>query len=321
LTAEVPYPALVLAAGLGTRLRPLSDVRAKAAVPVAGEPMIRRIVRWLASHGVEDIVLNLHHRPETIAAVLGDGSDLAARVRYSWEQPDVLGSAGGPRQALPIIGTDTFLLINGDTLTDVDLDAVARSHQSTGALVTLALVPNPDPLRYGGVRLDGGRRVIGFASSGVTAEGSHHLVGVQMVHSSVFASLPAGRPARSIGGVYDALLAQQPGAIRGFVSDASFWDVGTVADYWSTSWAFGAAEGPAAGGEGPALHRGRRVRIHPDARVTRSILWDDIDISKGCVVDDCVVTDGVSVPAGASYRRAILLRTPDGGMRTEPLST
>jgi mannose-1-phosphate guanylyltransferase len=307
--------ALVLTAGLGTRLRPLTDVRAKAAVPVAGEPMIRRIVRWLTAHRVHDIVLNLHHRPETIAAAVGDGSDLAARVRYSWEQPDLLGAAGGPRQALPIIGAETFFLINGDTLTDVDLDALSESHHATGSLVTLALVPNPEPLRYGGVRLDGGRRVIGFAPSGVTAEGSYHLVGVQIVHSSVFASLPAGRPARSIGGVYDALIVQQPGAIRGFVCDAVFWDVGTVPDYWSTSWAFVAAEGLV------DVTCGRRVRIHPDARVSRSILWDDVDISKDCVVDECVVTDGVSVPPGVSYRRTILLRAPDGTMRAEPLIT
>jgi mannose-1-phosphate guanylyltransferase len=311
----VPYPALVLTAGLGTRLRPLTDVRAKAAVPVAGEPMIRRIVRWLAAHRVPDIVLNLHHRPETIAAVLGDGSDLAARVRYSWEHPQVLGGAGGPRQALPIIGADTFFLINGDTLTDVDMDALSKSHQSTGSLVTLALVPNAEPLRYGGVRLDGGRRVIGFAPSGVTAEGSFHLVGVQIVHSSVFASLPAGRPARSIGGVYDALIARQPGAISGFVCNAVFWDVGTVSDYWSTSWALVAAEGLG------DVTCGRRVRIHPDARVSRSILWDDVDISKGCVVDECVITDGVSVPPGASYGRMILLRAPDGTVRAAPLST
>ena len=101
-------PALILTAGLGTRLRPLTEVRAKSAMPVAGEPLIRRSVRWLAAHGVTDIVLNLHHRPETIAATLGDGSDLGARVRYSWEQPAVLGAAGGPRQALSIVGADTF---------------------------------------------------------------------------------------------------------------------------------------------------------------------------------------------------------------------
>jgi mannose-1-phosphate guanylyltransferase len=305
--------ALILTAGLGTRLRPLTDVRAKPAVPVAGEPLIRRIVRWLAAHRVRDIVLNLHHRPETIAAVVGDGSDLGARVRYSWEQPDVLGSGGGPRQALPILGTDTFFLINGDTLTDVDLDALGESHRSSGSLVTLALVPNPEPLRYGGVRLGGGRRVIGFTPRGVAAGDAYHLIGVQVVHSSVFASLPAGRPARSIGGSYDALMAARPGAIRGFVCDAAFRDVGTVPDYWSTSWSLAEAEGLA------GLTCGRRVRIHPDARVTRSILWDDVDISNGCVVDECVVTDGVRVPPGGSHRRMILLRAPDGSLRTEPL--
>src|SRR5450759_5100656 len=112
--------ALVLTAGFGTRLRPLTDVRAKPAMPVAGEPMIRRIVAWLASHGIADVVLNLHHRPETLTAVVGDGSDLGVRARYSWEQPRVLGSAGGPRLALPIIGAETFFIINGDTLTDLD---------------------------------------------------------------------------------------------------------------------------------------------------------------------------------------------------------
>src|SRR5438128_12573924 len=93
--------ALLLAAGLGTRLRPLTDVRARPAIPVAGEPMIRRIIGWLAENGVRSIVLNLHHLPETLTAVVGDGSDLGASVRYSWEQPLVLGSAGGPRLALP----------------------------------------------------------------------------------------------------------------------------------------------------------------------------------------------------------------------------
>src|SRR5262249_3908915 len=125
--------ALVLAAGLGTRLRPLTDVRAKGAIPVAGVPIVRRIVAWLARHGVTDIVLNLHHRPEPTPAVLGDGSDLGVRARYSWEQPVVLGSGGGPRQALPIVGAGTFLIVNGDTLTDLDPGALVDAHTASGA--------------------------------------------------------------------------------------------------------------------------------------------------------------------------------------------
>ena len=88
---------MVLAAGLGTRLRPLALVRAKPALPVAGEPIIRRILRWIVANGAANVTLNLHHLPETVTAVVGDGSDLGARVRYCWEQPTILGSAGGSR--------------------------------------------------------------------------------------------------------------------------------------------------------------------------------------------------------------------------------
>src|SRR3954466_5566497 len=138
--------ALVLAAGLGTRLHPLTLARAKAAAAVDGEPLVHRTVRWLVSQGFSDLVVNLHHKPETITRVVGDGGDLGARVRYSWESP-VLGSAGGPRHALPRVlagasGT-TFVLVNGDTLTDVDLRRMIDHHRRSGALVSMALIPNP----------------------------------------------------------------------------------------------------------------------------------------------------------------------------------
>ena len=95
--------ALLLSAGLGTRLRPLTLVRAKPAIPVAGIPMARRIIGWLAGAGITDVVLNLHHLPETITSVVGDGGDLGVRARYSWEQPRVLGSAGArPRLCMSL---------------------------------------------------------------------------------------------------------------------------------------------------------------------------------------------------------------------------
>jgi NDP-sugar pyrophosphorylase family protein len=144
----------VLTAGLGTRLRPLTDVRAKPAIPVAGEPMIRRIITWLAARGVTDLVLNLHHLPHTLTAVVGDARDLGVRVRYSWEQPTILGSAGGPRHAAAIVEADPFLIVNGDTLTDIDVEALVGAHARSAALVTLALVPNREFERYGGVKLD-----------------------------------------------------------------------------------------------------------------------------------------------------------------------
>jgi NDP-sugar pyrophosphorylase family protein len=227
--------ALVLAAGLGTRLRPLTDVCAKPALPVAGHPLIRRIVRWLAAHDVNDLVVNLHYLPHTITAVLGDGSDLSARVRYSWEQPQILGSAGGPRHALDIIGEDMFVIANGDTLTDLNVGALVDAHRRSEALVTLAVVPNREPERYGGVVMEDDGTVAGFAARGVAAQGSFHFIGVQAAHAKAFRPLPPGQPAQSIGGVYDKLIVARPGSIRGFISDAAFWDIGTPADYAKTS--------------------------------------------------------------------------------------
>jgi mannose-1-phosphate guanylyltransferase len=326
--------ALVLTAGLGTRLRPLTDVRAKPALPVAGEPLIRRIIRWLASRGVTDLVLNLHHRPDTLAAVVGDGTDLSVRVRYSWEQPRVLGSAGGPRLALPLLDADTFFIVNGDTLTDVDLGDLANAHMGSGALVTLALVPNRAFDRYGGVQLDAGGRVAGFVRRGPSAAGSYHYIGVQIAHGSAFAALAPGIQASSIGEVYDALMARSPGSVRGLVCDAAFWDVGTPADYWWTSRAFArpvasddraghrssGATSTSDAREDTSSTVGQRARIDPAARVLRSILWDDVEVGAGALVDECIVTDGAAIAPHAEYRRAILVRRADGGVTATPLA-
>src|SRR4030095_5632855 len=111
------WPALVLTAGLGTRLYPLSLVRAKAALPIAGEVLISRILRRLREFGIECVVLNLHHLADTITREVGDGSSFGLRVRYSWESP-ILGSAGGPARAIPLLEADRFLIINGDTMAD-----------------------------------------------------------------------------------------------------------------------------------------------------------------------------------------------------------
>jgi NDP-sugar pyrophosphorylase family protein len=289
--------ALLLTAGLGTRLHPLTLVRAKPAVPIGGEPLVRRIIRGLVGQGVSDLVLNLHHLPETIAAAVGDGSDLAARVRYSWEQPAVLGSAGGPRQALPILGTDQFLIVNGDTLTDVDVAALMAAHTDSGALVTLALVPNREPFKYGGVLLGEAGHVTGFVKRGPAAEGSFHFVGVQAAQRRVFEALAPGEVVNSVGGLYDRLIARQPGAIRGLVTDAAFFDVGTVRDYWETSTRLG----------GNAQLQGARVRVDPTAQLDGAILWDDVEVGAGARLEECIVTDGAVIPAGAHYRRATIV--------------
>jgi NDP-sugar pyrophosphorylase family protein len=302
--------ALVLAAGLGTRLRPLTLARAKAAAPVDGEALARRTIRWLVDYGVHDLVVNLHHKPESIAAAVGDGSDLGARIRYSWESP-ILGSAGGPRHALPLLldgltrgAPSTFVLVNGDTLTDVDLPAMAGQHRRTGALVTMALIPNPRPDKYGGVLLDGDHAVTGFTRRG-NLQPSFHFIGPQVVEAEAFMGLEDGAAAESVLGLYPALMASRPGSVRGFVSDAAFRDIGTPADLLQTSLDLAAADGRA---DRPRW--GRHPHVAATARVTRSVLWDDVTVGAGAVLTECVVADGVRIPDGAVITRCAIARGP-----------
>ena len=175
-------PALVLTAGLATRLQPLSSVRAKAALPVAGTPLVVRILQWLRDAGVTRTVLNLHHRADTITRVVGDGSAAGIAVRYSWET-EILGSAGGPARAIPLLASDRFLIVNGDTLADVDLRAMAAQHVDTNALVTMAVVDGRP--EYNGVIADANGIVRGFGRE----PGAFHFIGVQIVNASVFAGV------------------------------------------------------------------------------------------------------------------------------------
>jgi mannose-1-phosphate guanylyltransferase len=317
-----PHTALVLTAGLGTRLKPLTYVRAKAAVPVNGDTLARRALRWLGTHGVRDVVLNLHHRPQTIAASVGDGSDLGTRVRYSWEQP-VLGSAGGPRHALPLLversgvrrsataDPEPFLIVNGDTLTNVDIGAMAAAHVASGASVTMALIPNPQPGKYGGVQVGDGGWVTGFARAGA-ARAPYHFIGVQIAEARVFAGLEDGVPAETVNALYPALIAGDRHCIAAFISEASFRDIGTPADYLATSAQLAALEGD-------RMTAGARVRVDPSASVRGSALWDDVAIGAGAEIVECIVCDGVDLPAGSRYRRCAIVpangRLPQGRER------
>ncbi len=301
-------PALLLTAGLGTRLRPLSDVRAKGAVPVAGEPLARRIIRWLVASAVTDIVLNLHHRPETLTALIGDGRDLGAHVRYSWEQP-VLGSAGGPRHALPLLDSDEFLVVNGDTLTNMDVDALIARHRESRSLVTMALVPNVRPEQYGGVLVASGL-VSGFTAPG-GRDPNYHFIGVQVARREAFDGLPDGVPAQSVGELYPRLMRERPEAVAAFVSNASFEDIGTPRDYLDTTFRVARREG-----RGEELQHGADCTIAADAVVRRTVAWDRVTIGAGAVLSECIVADDVTIPPGARFDRCCLTMR-DGSVSIE----
>ena len=278
-------PALVLTAGLATRLRPLSLLRAKAAIPVAGRALVSLIVEQLKNAGVTEVVLNLHYLPHTITSQVGDGAHLGVRVRYSWEGV-VLGSAGGPRRAAPLLDAGTFLVVNGDTLASVDLPQLVAQHRASDALVTMATMPNQEPHKYGGVATAADGRVTGIVKRGDTAP-SQHFVGIQVVEAAAFQAVPPDVPWESVGTLYPALIAERPGSVRTCAIATAFYDIGTPRDYLDTCLRLESGKGARAG-------------------VVDSVLWDGVSIGAGTSVTRCVVTDEVTLPGGSTWSDQVI---------------
>lgn len=298
-------PLLLLAAGLGTRLDPLTRLVAKPAVPLGGLTLVQHILDRLHRHGIRDVVINLHHRAETITAAVGDGAGLGMRVRYSWEDP-VLGSAGGPRHALPLLHADTFFIVNGDTLTDVALAPLLGAHRRTGAAVTLAVIPNPAPDRYSGLLLDDEHAVLGVVPRG-RATGSWHFVGVQVANADVFADLPDGEPAETIAGIYRDMPARAAGELRALPVQTEFLDVGTPADYLDV--ALRLAGQP----EGAAIEPG--ADVDPAAILTHVSVWPGATVAAGATLHNCIVAGNAQVPRGFRASDAVLV--PESVVRAD----
>jgi NDP-sugar pyrophosphorylase family protein len=152
--------AMILAAGEGTRLRPLTLHRPKPMLPIGGKPLLQHIVELLRYHGVVQVAINLHHWPEVITHAFGDGYDFGVEITYSFEDP-ILGTAGAVRK-LQHYFDDTFIVFYGDVLTDLDITTLARYHRLKGGLVTIALYSVPNPSECGLVGLDPQGRVTCF---------------------------------------------------------------------------------------------------------------------------------------------------------------
>lgn len=191
-----PRVGMILAAGLGTRLRPITNAIPKALVPVGGRPMIEFPLRALVATGVERVVVNLHHLGDAIRETLGDGRRFGVEIVYSPENP-ILDTGGAVVRARDLLGEREFFLWNCDAIVDPDLDALTRRHDTSGALATLLLREDADAARFGLVEIDGEDRVRRFL--GRAAPGAEHealaprmFCGVHVLSPRVFERLPPG---------------------------------------------------------------------------------------------------------------------------------
>ncbi len=145
--------AVILAAGFGTRLRPLTDEMPKPLLPVGGRPMIEYNLLLLKKYGVKEVVINLHHFGEKIIKQLGSGTHLGLSISYSQEK-EILGTGGGIKKAATTLGDDTFIVINGDILMDIDLDKVLSFHRSNKSQATMVLRETDQLKTFGAVEID-----------------------------------------------------------------------------------------------------------------------------------------------------------------------
>ena len=291
--------AMILAAGLGLRMRPLTLVRAKPVLPVLNRPLLHWTLELLARHGVTDVIVNLHHLSRTVTEALGDGGVFGLRLLYSHEDR-LLGTGGGPRAVRDVFGDEPFLLVNGDMLFDFDLSALMARHRAAGARVTLALLPNPEPRVYGPIVTDRGGRVLSLAGRPRRARGTVSLfTGVHALDPALLDLLHEG-PSDSVLDLYVPLVAEG-GRVDGVRVRGTWHDFGRPRLYRDTQLRLL-----------PGRGRGR-VLLHPhaevssDARLRRSVVGAGTRVASGARVDHSVLWDGVVIEEDARVEGAIVV--------------
>jgi mannose-1-phosphate guanylyltransferase len=329
--------AMILAAGLGKRLRPLTYVMPKPVAPVLNRPIIIWIAELLVRHGFGEVVTNVSYMPEKIREVLGDGSEIGLRVTYS-EEPEPLGTAGGVGKVRDFLGeTDSFLIISGDALTEVDLSGMRDAHEANvakGAIATLATKRVDDTTQFGVVITDDEGRIQGFQEKPDPAEALSDLAncGIYMFRREIFDHFPppdhrspAGDEDQPPGFVDWAMdvfpsLLEEDVPFHAHEIDAYWNDVGSVGEFVQGN--LDALEGKV--GLQPPGHEVSRgvytgdgddldaVKVKPpvligaDSHVGTGadlhgpvVVGDRCHLGSGTMLRDCVVLPGAEVPAGA----------------------
>lgn len=222
----VPTRAMLLAAGLGTRLRPLTDQVPKCMVPVVGRPLLEHTVRWLRTHDVTDLIINLHHLPDVVTAHFGDGSPWGVHITYAHE-PEIRGTAGAVKHVAWFFD-GPFFVWYGDNLCRCRLDRLWECHRTRRGIATLALHHHEQPTQAGIVDLRPDHRITRFVEKPRPEEvfGDWANAGIYVLEPEVLHAIPPGQPVDFGRDVFPALLADGA-AIYGYPlsDDERFWYV------------------------------------------------------------------------------------------------
>jgi len=316
--------ALVLAAGLGTRLRPLTDVAPKPLLPVTGLPILGHTLQQLAAVGCEAAAVNLHHRGDQIRQRFGD-SFAGMPLVYS-EEPELLGTLGALHPLKDFLsGADMVLLINGDSLCRWPLKKLIRRFQADAALATLLFTSQAPPADFGGgVGIDRSGRILSFRpndpENGEVVR-RHVFAGAHVISPRLLERIGPGK-SDIVHGLYIPLLAEPEGKLTSLVTDRSWHDLGTpqrflegVVDWaragwperlWRQAWISPeAVVEPGAKVRRSAIEAGSKVG--EGALVERSVLLPGSRVGKGSVVRESILGFGAAVPPGTWVERRIIM--------------
>jgi len=299
--------AMVLAAGLGTRLRPLTHEIPKPVVPVLGKPLCGWAMEFLRGHGATAFLLNLHHGPETVRERVLSWAGERFPVEFTYE-PQILGTGGGIRNAREFLRGGTFVTANSDAVARFPLGEAVARHRESGALATLVLFPDPER-KYTPVRVREDGRIAGFGANAPPGSFEGFYTGYQVVEPELLAHIPAGRPSCIIRETYEPLIAR--GApVFAYATAGLFLDFGTPGDYLRGTLALLAERGgDPRGFVHPRASVGTGTVIGPDAvieggatvgsgaTVRRAIVWPGASVAPGQTVEDGILTPTRFVPA------------------------
>jgi mannose-1-phosphate guanylyltransferase len=289
---------MILAAGGGTRLKPLTDLCPKVLVPVVNEPVLGRVIGFLEAHGVEEIIVNAHHHYQKMVDYLKQGRRSGVTMEIRIEK-EILGTGGGIKNTQDFWGRDPFIVMNGDILTDIDLRTVYEYHLKRNSLITMVLHDFPV---HNKIRVDNEMNILSIGP-GTNVKGALAFTGIQVVDPKVLETMPENRN-YSIIACYKKLIdLRKP--LRGYLATGHSWvDIGSIPDYMSSNFkllppekmaiARGCSIDPDATLKEWAVI-GKGSSIEKGALVKRSVLWSDVVVREGVKVVDSIVTTGVVV--------------------------
>ena len=285
--------AVVLVGGEGTRLRPLTLTTPKQMLPVGGRPMIERVLEGLEGYGISEVILSLGYRPDAFTRAYPEGRCAGLTMRYAVE-PEPLDTAGAIGFAAHDAGIDdTFVVLNGDVLTGLDVGELIGFHRDHSAEATIALTPVDDPSRFGVVPTDSDGRVVAFIEKPPRDEAPTNLInaGTYVLEPSVLGRIPSGRRVSIERETFPSIVEDR--RLFALASDADWLDAGTPATYLAANLRYAAAPGPT-------------VELGDGAKIESSVIGDGVKVGAGAVIRESVLFDGSVVGSGAVVRGSII---------------